>query len=314
MLEIYTDFMIFEVRDNGEHSRLNISEELFRQNNGNIVLQPLQTVIIVKEELRRIYLWKGISSTVRKKFIASRVASEIQRELMSLSNFHRCKIVSVDQGYESNEFMNMFGFQRISLTIDSEVPIFPKTRKIGNIPSSKNYQIEKKQVKYNENNEFSTVAKKSPSYENLKKAQKTQEILEKVLRTNTPDNFTRKNILVGNNILYGEIIKKTEIFSSQFEEKGWEVISSFLEEIFEIKGAKLRIHVKKESGEIEAIEILEKTQTYKNLIEEQKNFKYKEWTVKELKLYCRKNNIKVSSSYRKADIIRLVLNFDSLKD
>ena len=105
MLETYTDFMIFEVKDSGEHSRLDITEERFRQNNGNNVLQPLQAVIIVKEEIRRIYLWKGISSSVRRKFIASHVASEIQRELMNSSNFHRCKIVSIDQGDEVQEFL-----------------------------------------------------------------------------------------------------------------------------------------------------------------------------------------------------------------
>jgi len=314
MLETYTDFMIFEVKDNGEHSRLDITEERFSQNNGNNVLQPLQTVIIVKEELRRIYLWKGISSSVRRKFIASRIASEIQRELMNSSSFHRCKIVSVDQGDEPNEFLVLFGFQKNPITIDNDVPIFLKTTNLENRVQRKSKPIKNFEVKYKENNNFTNSAKNTPSYENLKKIKKTQKILEKVLSTNIPDNFTRKNILVGNNILYGEIIKKGDVFSNRFEEKGWEVISSFPKEIFELEGAKLRIHVNKELGEIEAIEILEKTQIYKSLIEKQKNVEFEKWTVKQLKQYCRENDIKVPSSLRKADIIRLVLKFNSLQE
>jgi len=307
MLETYTDFMIFEVKDNGEHSRLGITEEVFRQKNGNNVLQPSQTVIIVKEELRRIYLWKGISSSVRKKFIASRVASEIQRELMNSSSFHRCKIVSIDQGDEPNEFLNTFGFQKIPITIDNDIPIFLKATNNENILQSESKYIKNWQVKYKENKDFTIIANKSFTYENLKKNQKTQEVLEKVLKTNTPDNFTRKNILVGNNILYGEIIRKTEVFSNRFEEKGWEVISSFPREVVEIEGSKLRIHINKELGKIEAIEILEETHSLKKLEEQPKNIDFEKWTVKQLKQFCRENNVKVPSSYRKAEIVRLVM-------
>ncbi|MCK4286493.1 MAG: hypothetical protein KAX18_09840 [Candidatus Lokiarchaeota archaeon] len=311
MLETYTDFMIFEVKDNGEYSRLNITEGRFRQNNGNSVLQPSQTVIIVKEELRRIYLWKGISSSVRRKFIASRVASEIQRELMNSSSFHRCKIVSIDQGDEPNEFLNTFGFQKIPITIDNDMPIFLKTTNTENTLQSESKYIKNWQVKYKENKDFTNIAKKIPSYENLKKNQKTQEVLEKVLKTNTPDNYTRKNILVGNNILYGEIIKKADVFNNRFEEKGWEVISSFPREVVEIEESKLRIHINKELGEIEAIEILEKTHTSKKLEERLKDINFEKWTVKQLKQFCRENNVKVPSSYRKAEIVHLVMEINA---
>jgi hypothetical protein len=301
--------MIFEVKDNGEHSKLEISEEGFRQNNGNNVLQPLKALIIIKEELRRIYLWKGKSSSVRRKFIASRVASELQRELMNSSSFHRCKIVSVDQGDEPKEFLTTFGFQKTPIVIENDVPIVHNTADTEyNLQrESKNFQ--NRQVRYEEKKEFINSTKRNPSYENLKKAQKTREILEKIIRTESPDNYTRKNILVGNNILYGEIIKKADVFNNRFEEKGWEVISSFPKEIFEIEGAKLRVHVNKELGKIEAVEILEKNSMFKNLLEPIKNDGYEKWTVKQLKQYCRENNIKVPSSYRKADILRLVMEY-----
>ncbi|MHA1930924.1 MAG: hypothetical protein ACW96X_00195 [Promethearchaeota archaeon] len=311
MLETYTDFMIFEVENNGERSRLDITEEMFHQDNGKGILHSSQVAIIVKEELRRIYLWKGISASVRKKFIASRVASEIQRELMNSSSFHRCKIVSVDQGDEPKEFLNTFDFQKIPIITDNNISIISEITNHENLSHNGSNRIENLQVRYNENKDLPTIAKKTPSYENLKKTRKTEEILGKVLRTNNLNSFTRKNIIVGNNILYSEIIKKAEIFNSQLEEKGWEAITNFPKDVFEIEGAKLRIHVNKELGEIEAIEILEKSQSHEKRIEDVKNIEFEKWTVKQLKQYCRENNLKVPSAYRKADILRLVLEYTS---
>ncbi|MHA2179891.1 MAG: hypothetical protein ACXAAH_00555 [Promethearchaeota archaeon] len=311
MLETYTDFMIFEVRNNGERSRLNITEEVFHQDNGKVILHSSQVAIIVKEGLRRIYLWKGISASVRKKFIASRVASEIQRELMNSSSFHRCKIVSVDQGDEPKEFLNTFDFQKIPINTEKNSPVTPKITNNENLSDNGSIIIEKSHVKHAENKNFPPIAKIPLSYENLKKTRKSEEILEKILRTNTHNSFTRKNIIVGTNILYGEVIKKADIFSNQLEEKGWEAITCFPKEIFEIEGAKLRIHVNKELGEIEAIEILEKSQSSEKRIENPKNIEYEKWTVKQLKQYCRENNLKVPSTYRKADIFRLVLEYNS---
>lgn len=312
MLETYTDFMIFKVKDNGEELRLNITEEAFCQDNGDEVLNPLQVAIIIKEELRRIYIWKGISSSVRKKFIASRVASELQRELINSSNFHRCKIISVDQGDEPKEFLNAFGFQTIPITIDSEAfEVSTVTRKEMLLPSL-DKQVEKEQVKDKNNQTLDKIAVKLPSYEKLKNVEKSKKILEKVLKIDIPNHFKRKNILIGNNILYGMIIRKAEIFNTSVEEKEWEVISSLPKETIELEGHKLRIHFNTELGEVEAIEILENIQQSEKSEERKKEFDFKQWTVKQLKQFCRENNIKVLSSYRKADIVRLVMEFNAM--
>ena len=42
MIEIYSDFMVFGLKDTGEQHRLDVSEEDFRQNNGSHILRPLQ--------------------------------------------------------------------------------------------------------------------------------------------------------------------------------------------------------------------------------------------------------------------------------
>ncbi|MHA2290247.1 MAG: hypothetical protein ACXABG_15785, partial [Promethearchaeota archaeon] len=96
MTETYENFMIFGLESTGEKVKLDISEDEFRANNGQDILNPHQVLVIVKEDLRRIYIWKGVNSHVRKKFISSRIAAELQNDLVVKAHFHRCKIISVD--------------------------------------------------------------------------------------------------------------------------------------------------------------------------------------------------------------------------
>jgi hypothetical protein len=300
MLESYSDFMVFEVKDTGERVKLNLTEEAFCHDNGQNILHPLQVAIIIKEELRRIYIWKGLSSSIRKKFIASRVASELQREITNSSHFHRCKIISVDQGDEPVEFLNAFGFKKDLAPNDDKIEEIPN----GVIPEENikkaNQQLEKVDV----NNSVIPIVEKNskqiPSYEALKKTQHTRKILENILQIQVPNDYTRKNILIGNNLLYGIVTKKAKIFDDSIEEKEWELIPSFPTEIIDLEGHKLRIHFNKSFQQIQAIEILEE-------IIPSKKPNLTKWTVKQLKQFCRENDIKVPSSYRKADIIRLVI-------
>ena len=312
MLEIYTGFMVFEVKDNGEHFKLEINEDKFCHHNGDIVLHPLQVVIIVKEELRRIFIWKGVSSSVRKKFIASRVASEIQRELMNSSAFHRCKIVSVDQGDEPEEFLDAFGFQKISIKFELVDPNIPFMTETGQLPTSLNQRIELKTVTIeNLKKKRFSEEKKQPSYERLKKDQQLKGILKDVLKIDVPENFKRKNILIGNSKLYGMVTRKAEIFCEVVEEREWGNISNISQDIFELEGYKLRIHFNKGLGEIEAIEILEKIPSVKKPSTKDIVDNYKKWTVKQLRQFCRDKGIKAPASFRKAEIIRLIIDFNA---
>ncbi|MFX1281537.1 MAG: hypothetical protein ACFFA3_19465 [Promethearchaeota archaeon] len=308
MLETYNDFMIFKVKDNGEEFRVNASEELFRQNNGNEILDPLQVVIIIKEALRRIYIWKGVSSSVRKKFIASRIASDMQRKLTESSNFHRCKIISVDQGDEPEEFLNAFGFKKTliphSKLNSDDLTKMNNTFEIcsnAKMLQEKDKNVSKRTLKPNY----------SPSYSDLKKNKNFRNVLERVLKEKIPDNFRRINILIGNNTLYGLITKKTEIFNDFVEIKEWDQISNLSNQIIELEGQKLRIYLNRERKIVEAIEILEKIPSYFETMEDGKQEDYNKWTVKQLKQFCHENNIKILSSYRKADIVQAVTNYNS---
>ncbi|MHA1912832.1 MAG: hypothetical protein ACW986_15860 [Promethearchaeota archaeon] len=303
MIETYSDFMIFGVKDTGEQHRLDITEEEFRQSNGSDVLFPSQVALIVKEQLRRIYIWKGMSSSVRKKFIASRVASRLQRSLMDMSNFHRCKIVSVDQGDEPTEFMDAFGFEIISNNIASS---FPEVTQYINEEQTVLQKIQPKREEYGSIQEIE-IKKPSFSYKKLKENQKSRKVLKEILELEIPCNFVRKHVLIGNTTLYGLTIKKAEIFNESHEREEWDVISKLPREIYELEGQKLRIHFNRDLGKIEALEVLEKIQEPTKPDNNKELVDYNSWTVKQLKQMCRESNIKIPSSYRKADIIRLVM-------
>ena len=156
MSDTYENFMIYELDDSGERAKLDVTEDQFRENNGNNVLHSAQVVVIVKEDLRRIYIWKGAKSPVRKRFISSRVASALQEELINLAAFHRCKIVSVDQGDEVNDFLKAFQF--VSMPVEEKLADMRYIRNVerekmidqGIIPdtSPKVVKVEKKEETY----------------------------------------------------------------------------------------------------------------------------------------------------------------------
>ena len=111
MAEEYDFFMVFQLDDSGERIRIDVPEEDLQS-----ALHPEEVFVIVKEELRRIFIWKGAKSPVRKRFISSRVASGLQEEVVKVAAFHRPKIVSVDQGDEPVEFLRAFGLQSMEVT------------------------------------------------------------------------------------------------------------------------------------------------------------------------------------------------------
>jgi len=111
MAEEYDFFMVYELDDSGDRVRIDVPEDQLQS-----ALHPEQVFVIVKEEIRRIFIWKGAKSPVRKRFISSRVASALQEELVRAAAFHRAKIVSVDQGDEPTEFLRAFGLESMEVT------------------------------------------------------------------------------------------------------------------------------------------------------------------------------------------------------
>lgn len=106
----YQEFMVFEIEESGDKNKINIEKEEL-----SFYLRTEKTLIIVREDLRRIYLWKGAKSSVRKRFLGSRIATKVQGEMMK-NGFHRCKVISIDEGDEVQEFLNVFGLESREVT------------------------------------------------------------------------------------------------------------------------------------------------------------------------------------------------------
>jgi hypothetical protein len=336
MVETYENFMVFGLESTGEKVNLNLSEEEFSANNGQNVLDSNQVLVIIKEDLRRIFIWKGVNSHVRKKFISSRVASELQNDLVVKAHFHRCKIISVDQGDEPDEFMRAFGFTAVELPKfierDSE-----EYRQIHATTIKEVAEMSDKEVHTWSgpppvlDDEFAppVIAAKvgkeliaepkqftlpkipaTPIVSTISPKVNNKHMIEKIVSNEVPTNFKRQNLILGNFQLYGATVKKANVFGEEVEETVWEPVSSIPKGPIELTNRTIRLYTNGTSGKIEGIEILQKQDAPKLVrkVEEIKDeIDYNSWTVSNLKLYCKKHNIRVPSSYRKAQIIELIL-------
>ncbi len=325
MAETYENFMIFGLESTGEKVKLDISEDEFRANNGQNVLDSHQVLVIVKEDLRRIYIWKGVNSHVRKKFIASRIAAELQNDLVVNGHFHRCKIISVDQGDEPLEFMRAFGlkateapdflerdskeFKELHVTSLKEIAEISDKKVHGwkGPPPTLNGKFESPVSVKKEDKEISPKSKqptKPPKIHN-------KHLIEKIVNNKVPANFKRQNLILGNFQIYGAAVKKAKVFGEEVEETEWEPVNSIPEGPIELTNRTIRLYTNSNSGTIEGIEILQKLKIpiiEEKVSEEKEEIDYNSWTVSKLKLHCKENNIHVPSNYRKAQIINLILN------
>jgi hypothetical protein len=314
MAETYENFMIYGLESTGEKVRLDITEEDFRANNGTNVLNPYQVLVIVKEGLRRIYIWKGVESPVRKKFIASQVAAQLQNDLVVNGHFHRCKIISVDQGDEPRDFLRAFDFESIEIPEISEA-YKSEFRQIQPIPMDKEkkvYQWGGPPPALKANSTIIKQVKESDreitpkSRDNIKPPElDTKKIIEKIVENEVPANFKRQNLILGNFEIYGAVIKKAKIFGKEVEEVEWEPVNSLPHDVVELDNRTLRIYFDGENGTIEGLEILQKMGT-PQIEKKDSKLDYNKWTVKDLKQYCQEHGIEIPSWYKKADIIRLI--------
>ena len=325
MAETYENFMIFGLESTGEKIKLDVSEDIFRANNGQNVLDSHQVLVIVKEDLRRIYIWKGVNSHVRKKFIASRIAAELQNDLVVNGHFHRCKIISVDQGDEPNDFMRAFGLKAVKvpeiLDIDSKKykEIHASTiKEVAEISDKDVHRWSGPPPTLNGATEPPVIAKKvekeiSPKViEHLTPPKiENEHLIEKIVNNEVPANFKRQNLIIGDFQIYGAAVKKAKVFGEEVEEILWESVDSVPKGPIELNDRTIRLYTNDTSGKIEGIEILQKLETPKlveKVTEKKDEIDYNTWTVSNLKLYCKKKNIHVPSSFRKAQIIELILN------
>jgi hypothetical protein len=101
------DFIVYELEDTGMRKPIeNITPQSLQS-----ILHAKQVLIIVRRDLKKIFIWKSSAYPVKKRFISSRVATALRDELEE-----NCRIISVDQGDEDQEFLNAFGLESMPVT------------------------------------------------------------------------------------------------------------------------------------------------------------------------------------------------------
>jgi len=279
----YEHFMVYELDDSGEKVKLNILEEELKSS-----LHPEQVLVIIREDLRRIFIWKGGKSPVRKRFISSRVAQGLQEELMKDARYHRCKIVSVDAGDEPSEFLSAFGLESMEVT-----ERLPDMHYIRNIEREKMQQgaaitdIQGPSKPQKEEEYFSPalqdtsndvvissfaapnvtpkrgalvqksrITSPTPSsvVGGLSEAQK-KEIMDRILKTEAPDNYKRQNLILGHT-LYAAVSKIANVFGEDVEETEWEPVKKVPKVMIELEEHLLRVYFDEKKGTVEAVEVL----------------------------------------------------------
>ncbi|MEJ2296117.1 MAG: hypothetical protein P8Y23_15280, partial [Candidatus Lokiarchaeota archaeon] len=271
MSKTYEEFMVYDLENTGERKKLDI-----KQGNLQVHLNPEQVFIIVREDLRRIFIWKGSKSPVRKRFISSKVAQQIQKELIMDARYHRCKIVSIDQGDELQEFLNAFKLESMEAT-----ERLPDMRYIRNIERDRMKEAEELAKKKDSKEVYhspiledttddvvmssiSMGEKNQPLLKpsSFKKSngiseQKLEEIKERVLNKEIPPEFERQNLILGHT-LYGAVSKVTEVLGKNIAEVVWEKVRKLPEGIVELDNNKLRVYIDHNEGIVEAVEVLKR--------------------------------------------------------
>jgi len=281
MAEVYEEFIVFELENTGERKKLKIKQEELQSH-----LKPEQVFIIVREDLRRIFIWKGAKSPVRKRFISSKVAQQLQKDLLKDPRYHRCKIVSIDQGDELLEFLNAFKLE--SMEVTERLPDMRYIRNFERDQIKEAKRLVRERGTANEgleeeyysptlaetNNDIvmssisigpSLVSDRSgkmikPStikqFVDLSEAEK-EIIKEKILKTKVPENQERQNLILGHK-LYAAVSKIAEVFGKNVVDIVWEEVKKLPEGIMELDNNKFRVYFDQKKGIVEAVEVLKK--------------------------------------------------------
>lgn len=103
------EFICYEIESNEQKNKLDITPEELEY-----YLDPKKMLLIVREDVRRIFVWKGVMASAKKRFLGARMATRLQAELIE-EGYHRCNIKTVDQGEEQEEFLNLFGLESMEI-------------------------------------------------------------------------------------------------------------------------------------------------------------------------------------------------------
>ncbi|MBY9017829.1 MAG: hypothetical protein KGD66_03255 [Candidatus Lokiarchaeota archaeon] len=227
------------------------------------VLKTDESYILVADEVRKVFLWKGLASSVRSKFIGAKRSQEIRGQV----GMHFA-VVPLDEAEETQEFLTLIGGKTeggIAQEIRSDAPTtvngpsvhplrdkdpfgVPKPAAGMNIGGSKNRSSQNTGPLYKGQGSFSTMMQEE-SHVNY------EQIMKKLEEIKIPDGFEREIIIIGNNAY--SVVEKVQSFLGKKEvTKEISRVGTIPEGVFFAEDYSPRIL--SENGKILAIEFLKR--------------------------------------------------------
>ena len=225
------------------------------------ILKTEESYVLVADDVRKVYLWKGLKSSVRSKFIGAKRSQEIRGQV---GMNYGC--VPLDEGDEDAEFIQLIGGQTEagyakeikddSNSVSSANPyreknIFgtPRPAEGMNIAGSKTRSAVNTGPLYT-GQESMTAHMQDQSQLDF------QEIMQKLEEIQMPSGFERELIIIGNHA-YSIVEKVQQFLGKKQVTKEISKVGSIPEGIFFAEDYSPRIL--SENGKIIAIEFLKRT-------------------------------------------------------
>jgi hypothetical protein len=245
---------VFRIEDDGTTTEI--------ESDGPVkdVLETDQCYVIVSDEQRKVYLWKGITSSVRSKFIGAKRSQEIRGQV----GMHY-SVVPLDEGEEEKEFLDLIGGKTeagIAQEIKAEDldrkasgghPLREKSNFDAPEPASGMDVGGSKSRRSQNTGPLYTGAESMGSMTQDTQQVNFEKIMQKLEEIKMPEGFERELIIIGNHAY--SVVEKTQTFLGEKQvEKAIERVGSIPEGVFFAENYSPRIL--SESGRIIAIEFL----------------------------------------------------------
>lgn len=229
------------------------------------ILKTEESYVLVADDVKKVYLWKGLKSSVRSKFIGAKRSQEIRGQV---GMNYGC--VPLDEGDEDDEFIQLIGGQteagyakeirneNDSDSVSSVNPyreknIFgtPRPAEGMNIAGSKSRSVLNTGPLY-------TGQESMGAFTQEKSQIDFQEVMQKLEEIQMPSGYERELIIIGNHA-YSIVEKVQQFLGKRQVTKEISKVGSIPEGIFFAEDYSPRIL--SENGKIIAIEFLKRTGT-----------------------------------------------------
>lgn len=233
-----------------------------------------QVLIVIDDEQKRIWIWKGVEAPVRKKFIAARSAQSI-RDVRGLVY----KIVSEDAGEEDEEFLQAMGQAPTSRpdAAASKTSDSPFTPSPDSTPKPKPATTKPKPA--TSKPKLATTTQPKPDYTRVVTARTaaqtprqqtvqvphtSQEIIEQVKQLEPVPGFRREFVLVGFDA-FAITEEATSLLGKRTVTQRLQRIDNLPEGVLFAQGYTPRIVI--QNGQVLAVEFLKQVQEQEYQVE-----------------------------------------------